>query len=235
MCIRDSLWGVAFANLVRGLLLDASHQYVGGFWALVNPFALLGGLTTLVVFLLHGSLYLALKTDDHLRERARAFASRLSVAAVVVAGAWVLWAQLAYSVPWTWVVVAVAAASLVAVVVLNARGREGWAFGLSALAIVATVVLIFGSMYPDVLPGRDGGPSLSIAEATSTDYTLTVMTWIAVVLTPLVIAYQSWTYRVFRHRLSTHRLPPDIGLTWKKVRHALGADDRPAVNPADVS
>ena len=229
------LWGVAFGNLVRGVLLDESFQYVGGFWALLNPFALLGGLTTFVVFLTHGSLFVALKTDGEVRVRARAFAARLSVVAVVVAGAWVVWAQLAFSVPWTWVAVAVAAASLVGVVVLNGRGREGWAFGLSALAIVSTVVLIFGSMYPDVMPGLDGGQSLSIAEATSTDYTLTVMTWVAVILTPLVLLYQGWTYWVFRQRLTTKHMPAGIGLSWKKVREAIGGSSRPAVDPADLT
>ncbi|WP_425956573.1 cytochrome d ubiquinol oxidase subunit II [Xylanimonas sp. McL0601] len=229
------LWGVAFANLVRGVLLDADHQYVGGFWALINPFALLGGLTTLVLFLLHGSVFLALKTDGELRDRARSFAARFALAAVVVAGGWAVWAQVAYSVTWTWAAVAVAAAALVGVVLTNARGREGWAFGLSAVAIVAAVVLIFGSMYPDVMPGREGGPSLSIADASSTDYTLTVMTWVAVILTPLVIVYQSWTYWVFRRRLTSRDLPAPAGLTWMKVRDALGANDEPAVRPSDLT
>ncbi len=229
------LWGVAFANLVRGVVLDDTHQYVGGFWALLNPFALLGGLTTLVLFMLHGSLYVALKTDGVMRVRARGFASRLSVAAVVVAGAWAVWAQIAFSVAWTWAPVVVAAVSLVAVVVLNARGSEGWAFGFSALAIVSAVVLIFGSMYPDVMPGLDGGNSLTIAEATSTDYTLTVMTWVAVFLTPLVLLYQGWTYWVFKQRITTKHMPPSVGLTWKKVRDALGGNERPMVDPADLS
>ncbi len=229
------LWGVAFANLVRGVLLDADHQYVGGFWALLNPFALLGGLTTLVLFLLHGSVFLALKTDGELRERARAFASRLSVAAVVVAGGWAVWAQVAFSVAWTWAAVAVAALCLVGVVVTNARGREGWAFSLSAVAIAAAVVLIFGSMYPDVMPGLDGGESLTIHEATSTEYTLTVMTWVAVILTPVVIAYQSWTYWVFRRRLTTSDLPAPAGLSWTKVRDAFRGHEHAAVDPADLA
>jgi cytochrome d ubiquinol oxidase subunit II len=232
--IPSVLWGVAFANLVRGVALDAQHQYVGGFWALLNPFALLGGLTTLVLFLLHGSVFLALKTDGELRARARSFAARLSLAAVLVAGGWAVWAQVSYSVGWTWAAVAVAAACLVGVVVANARAREGWAFTLSAVTIVAAVVLIFGSMFPDVMPGLDGGPSLSIADASSTHYTLTVMTWVAVILTPLVIGYQSWTYWVFRRRLTTTDLPAPAGLTWLKVRDALGGHDRPAVDPSEL-
>jgi cytochrome d ubiquinol oxidase subunit II len=188
------LWGVAFANLVRGVLLDADHQYVGGFWALLNPFALLGGLTTLTLFLLHGAVFVALKTDGNLRVRARGHAQVLSVLAALVAGGWALWAQVAYSAAWT--------------------------FALSAVAIVAAVVLIFGSMFPDVMPGLDGGESLTIAEASSTPYTLRIMTWVAVLLTPLVIAYQSWTYWVFRKRLTTDHIPAPAGLTWKKIKEA---------------
>ncbi len=214
------LWGVAFANLVRGVVLDADHQYVGGFWALLNPFALLGGLTTLTLFLLHGAVFVALKTDGEIRGRARAHAQVLSGLAVIVAGGWAVWAQVAYSVSWTWAAVAVAAAALVGVVVTNRAGREGWAFTLSAGAIVAAVVLIFGSMFPDVMPGLDGGEPLSIAEASSTPYTLRIMTWVAVFLTPLVIVYQSWTYWVFRRRLTTDHIPAPAGLTWQKIKEA---------------
>ncbi|GAB4083525.1 cytochrome d ubiquinol oxidase subunit II [Myceligenerans cantabricum] len=214
------LWGVAFANLVRGVELDAAHQYVGGFWALLNPFALLGGLVTLVLFLLHGAVFVALKTSGDLRERACRLASVLSYAAVVVAGGWAVWAQVAYSATWTWAAVIVAAAALAGVVLATRRAREGRAFTLSAVALVAAVVLIFGSMYPDVMPGLDGGESLTIAEASSTPYTLGVMTVVAVILTPLVLAYQAWTYWVFRRRLSVRDIPAPAGLTWQRIKDA---------------
>lgn len=206
------LWGVAFANLVRGVELDANFEYVGGFWALLNPFALLGGVVTLLLFLTHGSVFLALKTQGDMRERSRRLAGYLSVASVVTAAVWALWAQIAYSVPWTWAAVVVAAVALVGVVLANGMGREGWAFTLSALAIVAAVVLIFGSMYPDVMPALDPANSLNIRNASSTDYTLTVMSWVAVALVPLVLLYQGWTFWVFRKRLGTHHIPEPIGL-----------------------
>jgi cytochrome d ubiquinol oxidase subunit II len=214
------LWGVVLANLVRGVALDADHQYVGGLWALLNPFALLGGLTTLTLFLLHGAVFVALKTDGEIRARARGHAQVLSVLTVAVAGGWALWAQVAYSVAWTWCAVAVAAAALAGVVVTNRAGREGWAFTLSAVTIVAAVVLIFGSMFPAVMPGLDGGESLTIAEAASTPYTLRILTWVAVALTPLVVLSQSWTYWVFRRRLTTDHIPAPAGLTWQKIKEA---------------
>lgn len=213
--VPSILWGVAFANLVRGVELNASHNYVGGFWALLNPFALLGGVVTLLLFLLHGSVFLALKTDGDMRARANALASKLAVAAIVAAGAWAVWAQLAFSVTWTWAAVVVAAGSLIGVWVANGKGREGWAFLLSAAAIVAAVVLIFGSMYPDVMPAFNPEYSLNVHNASSSDYTLKIMTWVAVALTPIVLLYQGWTYWVFRKRISTAHIPEPIGLSLK--------------------
>ena len=215
--VPSLLWGVAFANLVRGVQLDADHQYIGGFWALLNPFALLGGLTTLLLFLTHGAVFLALKSDGDIRERAGTFAARSSVVTLVVAAAWAVWAQVAYSVAWTWIAVAVAAVALVVVVLGTRARREGRAFTASAVAIVAAVVLIFGSMYPDVMPAFDPANSLTVTNASSTHYTLVVMTWVAVILTPVVLLYQGWTYWVFRKRISTASIPAHTGLTFAKV------------------
>ena len=211
------LWGVAFANLVRGVHLDADHQYVGTFFDLLNPFALLGGATTALIFLTHGAVFLALKTDGEIRARAGALAAQLSVATLVVAGAFAVWAQLAYSVTWTWAATAAAAIALLVLVGATRMRREGLAFLASAVAIVAAVVLIFGSMWPDVMPALDPANSLSVAEASSTDYTLTVMTWVAVVLTPVVLLYQGWTYWVFRKRLTVEQIPEHTGLPLERV------------------
>ena len=211
------LWGVAFANIMRGVAINADAQYTGWFWALLNPYALLGGLTTLLLFLTHGAVFLALKTDGTVRARAGALAAKLSIATLVVAGGFTVWTQLAYSVTWTWAAVAVAALALVGVVVTTANRREGWAFVLSALAILAAVVLIFGSLYPDVMPSTtDPAYSLTVTNASSTHYTLTVMTWVAAVLTPVVVAYQAWTYWVFRKRISTAHIPAHTGLTFER-------------------
>ena len=208
------LWGVAFGNLVRGVELDASHTFVGSFVDLLNPFALLGGATTALIFLTHGAVFLALKTDGEIRHRAAALAERSAVVTVVVAGAFSVWTQLAYSVAWTWAATVVAAAALVALVVATRLRREGWAFVASAVAIVAAVVLIFGSLYPDVMPALDPANSLTVDNASSTDYTLTIMTWVAGILTPLVLAYQGWTYWVFRKRLTAEQIPAPAGLTF---------------------
>ncbi|WP_010541236.1 cytochrome d ubiquinol oxidase subunit II [Dietzia alimentaria] len=197
------LWGVAFANIVRGVPIDADKQYVGGFFSLLNPYALLGGATTAIVFALHGAVFLALKTDGPLRTDAVALARRLSIPALVVAGAFGLWTQLAYGTGWTWIVLAVAAVALLVVVATTFVGSEGWAFLFSTVAIAATVVMLFGSLFPDVMPSTlDPAWSLTIENASSGPYTLKIMTWAAAFLTPVVMLYQGWTYWVFRKRIS---------------------------------
>ncbi|NLF04883.1 MAG: cytochrome d ubiquinol oxidase subunit II [Actinomycetales bacterium] len=211
------LWGVAFANLVQGVELDADHQFVGGFFSLLSPFTLLGGAVTTLLFLTHGAVFLALKSDGEIRERAGALAERLAPVTLVVASAWAVWAQLAFSVAWTWVAVVVAAAALGVVVLTTRARREGWAFVGTAVTIVAAVVLIFGSMYPDVMPALDPANSLTVTNAASTHYTLTIMTWVAAALTPLVLLYQGWTYWVFRKRISADQIPASIGLSLRTI------------------
>lgn len=209
------LWGVAFANIVRGVPIDADKQFVGNLFDLLGPFALLGGATTFLLFLLHGAIFLALKTGGEIRERAGRLAERLAPITLVVAGAFAVWAQLAYSdEAWTWAAVAVAAVALIGVVLLTRQRREGLSFVLSAATILAAVVLIFGSLYPDVMPSSlDPAWSLTVDNASSTSYTLTVMTWVAVFLTPLVLAYQAWSYWVFRRRITVDSIPAHTGLT----------------------
>jgi cytochrome bd ubiquinol oxidase subunit II len=202
------LWGVAFANIVAGVPIDADHEFTGSLLTLLNPYGLLGGLTTLLLFLLHGALFLGLRTRDDIRERAIALAARLSVPTLAVAGTFALWTQLAHGKSWTWVPVVVAAAALVGVVRAARLRLEGVGFALTCLVIVAAVVLLFGSLFPDVMPSStDPAFSLTVDNASSTGYTLTVMTWVAVVLTPFVVGYQAWTYWVFRRRLGVADIP----------------------------
>jgi len=215
------LWGVAFANIVAGVPLDADHEFTGTLLTLLNPYALLGGVATLLVFALHGALFLALKTTGDVRERAHRLARGLGAGAVLAGGSFLLWTHLAYGASWTLVPVLVAAAGLLAALGANARRREGWAFAGTAVAIVAVVVTLFGSLYPDVLPSStDPANSLTTVNAASTPYTLTIMTWVAVVFTPIVLAYQSWTFWVFRRRIAATDIPPATGLPARTGTHA---------------
>jgi cytochrome d ubiquinol oxidase subunit II len=217
------LWGVAFGNLVRGV--DAATVAKGPYHVLVaalNPYSLLAGLTTLGLFALHGALFLGLKTSGELRGRAIGLAARLSVPTLLIAGAWAVWTQLSYGKTWTWIPVAIAAAALVGVVMAAQQSREGLGFLLTTLVTAMAVVLIFGSLFPNVLPIR-GAESLTIDNASSTRNTLVVMTWVAVLMTPVVLVYQSWTYWVFRRRLSTDDIPAPTGLGSLRVPAASKA------------
>jgi cytochrome d ubiquinol oxidase subunit II len=197
------LWGVAFGNIVRGVPLDEAHNYIGTFFDLLNPYALLGGLTTLLLFFTHGVVFVSLKTDGDIRVRARKLAVRAGMATIVVAAAFLLWTSLAYGTFASMLLAAVAAVTLIAAFLANLRGREGLAFGLMAATIGVAVLSLFFALFPDVMPAsNDPANSLTIANASSSEYTLTIMTWVAVVSLPLVLAYQGWTYWVFRKRVT---------------------------------
>ncbi|HEY6798903.1 MAG TPA: cytochrome d ubiquinol oxidase subunit II [Kineosporiaceae bacterium] len=208
--VPSLLWGVAFGNLLYGV--DIENYQGGPFHVLIgalNPYSLLAGLVTLTMFALHGALFLALKTTGELRDRALRTASRLALPTLVVAGGWAIWTQFAYGKAWTWLPVLVAAAALVGVLAATRAGREGLGFALTSVVTVMAVAIIFGSMYPTVLPIH-GSDSLTIDNASSTQTTLTVMTWVAVIMTPVVLAYQTWTYWVFRSRLGRGDIPASV-------------------------
>ncbi|RYV52700.1 cytochrome d ubiquinol oxidase subunit II [Pengzhenrongella frigida] len=215
--IPSVLWGVAFANLVQGMqieIIDGNHQLTGGFFSLITPFTLLGGVTTAALFLTHGAVFLALKTDGEVRVRAGLLAQRLSIGSLLVAAVWAVWAQLAFSSNvFSWVPLVIAALSLVGVVIAARARREGWAFALNAVAIAAAVALIFSIMYPNVMPSSlNPDWSLTIAGASSSKATLQVMSVIALVMVPIVLAYQGWTLWVFRARLTGAQIGSATGL-----------------------
>lgn len=197
------LWGVVFANIVQGVPLDAGHDYTGTLFDLLNPYALVGGLTTLLLFFTHGVVFVSLKTEGELRERARRLAGRAGVATIVVAAVFLLWTGIGFGTFWFWVLAATAAVALVAAWLANARAAEGVAFTLLAVTVAAAVFALFASLFPEVMPASNGpANSLTIENASSSTYTLTVMSWLALVALPLVLAYQGWTYWVFRKRVT---------------------------------
>jgi cytochrome d ubiquinol oxidase subunit II len=191
------LWGVAFANIVRGVPLEkassGSIEYVGGFFNLLNPYALLGGVVTLSVFYTHGAVFLALKTAGTIRERANSIALKAGLVAAVAAVAFLVWTNLMLAeINLIVLTLSVAVALLwVAGLAMNFKGREGWAFIFSAGTIATFVSTLFFALYPRVMPSSLGSQfDLTITNASSTDYTLKVMTVVAVVMTPLVLLYQ---------------------------------------------
>ncbi|GAA1391821.1 cytochrome d ubiquinol oxidase subunit II [Kitasatospora putterlickiae] len=206
--IPSFLWGVAFANIVRGVDIDAEKNFVGGFWDLLNPYALLGGLVTLVLFVFHGAVFAALKTVGEIRERARATALRAGLATAALAAVFLIWTQADHGNGWSLVALVIAVLALVGSLAANQVGREGWAFVLSGATVVAAVAMLFLSLFPDVMPSTlNPDWSLTVTNAASSPYTLKLMTVVAVIFTPLVLLYQGWTYWVFRKRIGVQHIP----------------------------
>ncbi|APA95459.1 cytochrome d ubiquinol oxidase subunit II [Nocardia seriolae] len=218
-------WGLAFANIVHGVKLNEHKQIEGNLFDLLTPYGLLGGLTTLLLFMLHGAVFIALKTGNDVRDDAQRIIRLLFVPTAVVVAAFGIWTQLAYGQGWTWIPLVLAVIGLLVAGAAATQGRDGWAFTGTAVTIAAATVLLFGSLFPDVLPstvndafsltvdGRNGTVS-----ASSTHYTLVVMSWVAVALVPVVLVYQAWTYWVFRKRLTMEQIPAPIGLPMESAK-----------------
>ena len=201
--------GGLLATNVAGLPIDANGDRVGGALAMLRPETLLGAAAIAGYALVHGAVFIALKTEGEIRYRARALALRSGPLALLPLVVLLVVTQLRYGSPWIWAVIAAIAAAAVAALLRLAAGREGQAFALLFVAVAGTVTALFGALYPNVLPSTvDPAYSLTIAETASSPYTLTVMTWVAAFGAPAVLVYQAWTYWVFRKRIGTHHLPP---------------------------
>jgi cytochrome d ubiquinol oxidase subunit II len=202
------IWGVGLSALLYGVPLNADGDFTGTFWDLFSPYTVLAGLAVVLLFAFHGATYLTLRTTGELHDRAVRTAGRLSIPAAALACGYLV----------STVVVAIkrndkdvfppalpAAIGIVALllaVVLVGGKRQGWVFGATAVGTVSLVATLFTSLYPRVMvssPGFD--QSLTVSSAASAHYTLAVMSVVAVIVTPAVLVYQAWTYRVFRHRL----------------------------------
>lgn len=200
------LWGVAVANLVRGVPIDANAQIdssLMGLLAMLNPYALLGGATFAALFALHGLTFLRLKTAGTLHAELAAGIRPLAVATVLAAASFVVWTQLSFGKPVTIAVASIALVAVIVGIVALFQSRDGIAFFATSISILAATALIFGAMYPFLMPSTvPGGISLDIWNSASSAYTLRIMTWAALLIAPLVMAYQAWTYWVFRKRIT---------------------------------
>jgi cytochrome d ubiquinol oxidase subunit II len=201
------LLGVAFANLVRGVPIDADMNYVGGFFNLLNPYALLGGIATIAIFLLHGAIFLSMKAAGAVEEKARFAARRLWLPVVAIMLALLIATYLATDImnqlgidPGLVPLIGMIAILLVGYFLR--KNLNGWAFAMTSVGIAFAIVTMFQIMYPRVMiSSLNPAWSLTIYNASSTSYTLTVMTIVAIIFVPIVLIYQGWSYWVFRKRV----------------------------------
>jgi len=204
--INAVLWGVAVTNLLRGVPINEKMQYVGTFFDLLSPYTLVGGLTTLCVFTLHGALYLTMRTSGELVDRAWNIAKPVSIAALIVLVVLAIMTYLETDL-FTSVAATVAlffsAAAMMVTVLFTYLKAKGKAFATSGLTIVFLVSAVFLGLFPRVMVSSlNPAWSLTIYNASSSAYTLKIMTIVALTLVPIVLAYQIWSYWVFRKRVT---------------------------------
>jgi cytochrome d ubiquinol oxidase subunit II len=199
---------LALINVVRGIPLDADSNYSGSLLDLLNPYTLLGAFAVLAVYALHGATFLGLRSTGAVRDRAQRIAIRIWPLAILLAAGFGLWTLLgsggydAGVSPVAVVAFAIAAGAMIVAGLAVVRRREAIAFGATVAAILGVAVMLFSQLWPNVLPSTDvAAGTISIANGSSTDYTLKVMTWVAVTIIPVVLLYQGWSYWVFRHRV----------------------------------
>ncbi len=201
------LWGVAMSDLILGVPINEDMMFVGSLFDLLQPVALLGGVAAIVTFAFYGATYLSLKTAPPLEDRALKMASRLWVMAMIVD---IIYAPMTYftSDMYERLGINPGAVPLLGLVALILAGwfvkqrREGWAFAMTAASIVATVITLFMGLYPRLMVSSlNPDWSVTIYNASSSPYTLKVMTIVALLLVPFVLVYQGWTYYIFRQRI----------------------------------
>ncbi|HEX2904867.1 MAG TPA: cytochrome d ubiquinol oxidase subunit II [Jatrophihabitans sp.] len=233
------LLGVAFANFARGVKLDAAHVMTGSFFDLLSPYALLGGLVTLSLFLFHGSTFLALRTDGEVAAHAQRLGRLLGPAATVLGAIFLVWTATHRHGAVSLILAVLLAAVLIGAVGYQRAGRSGAAFVGTAVATVLVPIWAFAALWPNVLPASNNAAnSLTIHNASSSHYTLTVMTVVALIFTPIVLAYQAWTYWVFRARVTGASLTPPGSATGQLIQRARESAQqavRPQVRPADAT
>ncbi len=203
------LWGVAISNIIRGVPIDQNMNFTGNFFTLLNPYSLVGGVAAVLLFTLHGSIFLSLKLTDNLLERAQKTAIKLWLPTTALLFIYVIYgyyntdmfSKLGIN---PGIVPILAGLAILSVGYLLKIKREGWAFVMTGITIAFSTITIFMGLFPRVMVSSTNPDwSLTIYNASSSPYTLKVMSFVALIFIPIVLVYQAWSYWVFRKRIST--------------------------------
>ena len=215
------LVGVALGDLLHGLPIAANHEYTGSFWNLLQPYGIMTGVTLAFVCVLHGATFITIKTTGDVRFRASRLARRVAPVTALLVLAFISWTHVeAGGGAFLNVIELLACLAVIAAWALVSGRREGWSFAATTVTIGLCIITIFVDLYPNVMvSSTNPAYSLTVHNSAATPYTLKVMTVVALVLLPIVLAYQAWTYYVFRRRISD-----------QSFRSALPTTPRPAVS-----
>jgi cytochrome bd ubiquinol oxidase subunit II len=219
------VWGIGLSCLVYGVPIDSDGEYSGSFWDLFTPYTVFAGIAVVALFAFHGATFLTLRTLGDLHARAEHAARRLALPGVALTGIFLIWTvgvamdrndkDLFPPV----LPAAVGIVALVLALVFLFQGSSGRAFTATAIATVSVVATLFVSLYPRVMvSSTDFGNSLTVDGAASSHYALAVMSVVALIFVPLILAYQGWTYYVFRHRVGDEPVAgPNVGIAAPEV------------------
>jgi cytochrome d ubiquinol oxidase subunit II len=198
------LIGVALAGLLHGLPINSAQNYTGTFWNLLQPYPVFTGITLVLICALHGATFLCLKTTDDMRERSRQLARRIAPFTGAAVAGFVIWTHVTYSSTFFLnPIELLAILAVLAAVWLVYADREGFAFAATTVTIASCIVAIFVGLYPNVMvSSTTAANNLTVYNTASGSYSLKIMTVVVIVLLPVVLAYQAWSYYVFRRRVS---------------------------------
>ena len=205
------LIGVALAGLLHGVPVNAAHNYTGSFWDLLQPYALFTGITLVLVCALHGATFLSLKTTGQMHQRSQSLARRVSPFTLAAVVGFIIWSHLAHTTTTFFLnpVELLAILAAISALWLVWEHRDGFAFGATTITIAACILAIFTGLYPNVMvSSTNAAYNLTVRNTASGHYSLKVMTFVVIVLLPIVLIYQAWTYYVFRRRVSRSEFQP---------------------------
>jgi cytochrome bd-type quinol oxidase subunit 2 len=226
------LIGIALGDLLHGLPIDKSHEYTGTFWDLLTPFGIWTGVTFLLLSVTSGANFLSLKTTGDLRARSTVAARYVGSVSILAVVGFIIWSRVISGGVLPDPLAIVAALATIGAAYASGADAPGWAFGASVTAIITAVATIFVDMYSNVMvSSTNPAYSLTVANASSGSYALKVMTIVAVILMPIVLFYQGWTYWVFRRRVAA---PPQAASP-APVHIPIATGDAQVIQSRDTS
>ena len=208
--VAPLLIGVALGDLLHGLPINSAQNYTGSFWDLLQPYALFTGITLVLVCALHGATFLTLKTTDDMRQRSRQLAQRIAPFTTAAVIGFVIWTHVTHtSAFFLNPVELLAILAILAALWLVYENRDGFAFAATTITMASCIAAIFVGLYPNVMvSSTTAANNLTVHNTASGGYSLKAMTVVVIVFLPIVLAYQTWTYYVFRRRVSKSEFPP---------------------------
>ena len=204
------LIGVALGGLLHGLPINSAQNFTGSFWDLLQPYALFTGVTLVLICLLHGATFMCLKTTGDMRERSWQVARRVAPVTGAAVIAFIIWTHVTAGTTFFLnVIELLAVLAVIAAVALVYDHREGFAFAATTVTIGSCIISLFVDLYPNVMvSSTNPAYNLTVHNTASGAYSLKVMTVVVIIFLPVVLAYQTWTYYVFRRRISKQEFQP---------------------------